>query len=296
VKEREEQQEEERREKEKMAVEKMKELEGRLKGLEIAVTGSKGSTEGEERGRHIGEMRQRIEEMERMAQEVRSEKECAMEEKVRILEEGLEKEKKDRERLEKERKEDFCKRERLESIKEMERKVSDSMDTLKILNLKFRKASNEKGDLLKEAEGTIKGKVGVQDRSECECILRRSKVYILGKGTGEKIVNGERIFTAPVLLKCGSQIEKERMERMLRRAGVHLAFHWPKELMDFVYDIRRKVDQLGYREDEYHVKVRPFKLDGVPQLRAEVKKIVGRGGSFERVGCWSCPPVDRRLW
>jgi len=29
---------------------------------------------------------------------------------------------------------------------------------------------------------------------------------------------------------------------------------------------------MGYKKDEYYVKVRPFIMDGVPQLRAEVKK------------------------
>jgi len=143
---------------------------------------------------------QRIEEKETLAKEERAVKECAIEEKMRNLEKGLEKEKKDRERCEKERKTYQQMRERMASIKDMEQKVGNSMEGLKILNLKFGKVSAEKGDLLNEAEGIIKGRVGIKDRSECEGILRRSRVYILGKGTDEKIVNGEKICTAPVLV------------------------------------------------------------------------------------------------
>jgi hypothetical protein len=291
--EREKQQEEERNVKERSAEERMIVLEEGLKGLEMVMKGREGSAEGEERRRQLDERIAKIEEKERMA-EGRAEEDCAIKEKVRVLEEGLEKEKKDRERYEKESKEDLLIRERMESIKDMERKVSDSMETLKILNLRFKKVSGEKEELLTEAEGIIKGKVRVKDRIECECILKRSKVYILGKGTEEKTVNGEKIYTVPVLVKCGSQIERERLEKMVKSAGVGSAFHWPKEMLGFVYDVRKKVEQMGYRKDEYFIKVRPFKIDGVPQLRAEVKRMEGRGGSFKRIGCWSCPPADSR--
>ena len=39
---------------------------------------------------------------------------------------------------------------------------------LKILNLRFKNVSKVKEELLKEAEGIIKGKVGEKDRKECE--------------------------------------------------------------------------------------------------------------------------------
>jgi hypothetical protein len=289
-------QEEERIEKEQIADTRMTVLEEGLKGLEKAMKGREGSMEGEERVGQVVERMQRIEEKERMAEEERAVRECEIKEKVRILEEGLEKEKKDQERCEEDRKKDQHMRERMVSVKEMEQKVGDSMESLKILNLRFGKVSAEKGDLLNEAEVIIKGKVGIKDRNECEGILRRSSLYILGKGTEEKTVHGETLCTAPVLVKCCSQAERERLEKMIKSAGVGVAFHWPKEMVDFVYDIRRKVELMGYRKEEYFVKVRPFKVDGVPQLRAEVKKMDGRGGNFERVGCWSCPPADRSLW
>jgi hypothetical protein len=177
----------------------------------------------------------------------------------------------------------------------MERKVIDSMENLKILNLRFKKASDVKVDLLKEAEAIIKGKVGDSERKECEWILRKSRLYILGKGTEEKDLGKERICTAPVLVKCGSQAERERLEGMLRRAGVRVAFHWPREMVEFVDLLRGWVEEMGYRKEDFFVKVRPFKVDGVPQLRAEVKRMGGKEG-FVRAGCWSCPPVNREWW
>jgi hypothetical protein len=156
--------------------------------------------------------------------------------------------------------------------------------------------SKVKEELLKEAEEIIKGKVVDKDRKECEWILRKSKVYILGEGTEEKELGKERICTAPLLVKCGSQVERERLEGMLKSAGVRSAFHWPREMLEFVDEVRGWVEDMGYRKDEYFIKVRPFKVEGVPQLRAEVKRKDGKGGGFRKVSNWSCPPLNRNLW
>jgi hypothetical protein len=66
--------------------------------------------------------------------------------------------------------------------------------------------------------------------------------------------------------------------------------------MEFVDEVRGWVEEMGYRKDEYFIKVRPYKVDGVPQLRAEVKRKDGKGGGFRKVSGWSCPPLDRKLW
>jgi hypothetical protein len=167
---------------------------------------------------------------------------------------------------------------------------------VKILNLRFENISKVKEELLKEAEGIIKGKADEKDRKECEWILRKSRVYVLGEGTVEKEVGKERIYTAPLLIKCGSCSEKERLEGMLKKAGVRVAFHWPREMLEFVEEVRGWVEEMGYMKDVYFTKVRPYKVDGVPQLRAEVRRKDGKGGGFRRVGSWSCPPLDRKLW
>jgi hypothetical protein len=236
------------------------------------------------------------EEREKAEEEERKEKDRVVAEKMRILEEGLEKERKDRAKVEKERTSRERQKEVRESEKEMERRVCQAMEQLKILNLRFRKESEEKGELLKEAVTIIQGKSGEKDRKEVEGILRRSRVFILGKGTEEKVVEGERILTAPVLIHCGSQMEKERLEMLLRSSGVRSSFHWPKEMVEFVSGMRERVERMGYRKEEYFVKVRPSMVGGVLQLRAEVRGMEKRGGRFERVAYWICPPADRRLW
>jgi hypothetical protein len=281
----------ERIEKERAGSERLRAIEIGLKSLEALV---KEKEEADERkGRESAQEEERREELAESGRRTtveREEKERILAEKISKVEEGLDKERSVRMKMEEERRVEREVRERKESIKQMEGKVSDAMANMKILNLRFNKVSKVKEELLKEAEGIIKGKVAENERRECEWILRKSRVYILGEGTEEKEVGKERICTAPLLVKCGSQADKERC------AGVRSAFHWPREMIEFVDEMRGWVEDMGYRKEDHFIKVRPYKVDGVPQLRAEVKRKDGKGGRFRRVSSWSCPPLDRKLW
>jgi hypothetical protein len=286
----------ERMEQEGADRERLSAVEAGLKALEILMMEKDAD---ERKGRECAqeeERREGLSENGRRTAVEREEGERILAEKISKVEEGLERERSVRMRREEERRIEREVRERMESTKQMERKVSDAMEDLKILNLRFKNVSNVKEELLKEAEGIIKGKVAEKDRKECEWILRKSRVYILGQGTEEKELGEERISTAPLLVKCGSQAEKERLEYMLRSAGVRVAFHWPREMLEFVEEMRGWVEEMGYRKDDYFTKVRPYKVDGVPQLRAEVKRKDGKGGGFRKVSSWWCPPLDRKLW
>ncbi len=120
--------------------------------------------------------------------------------------------------MEEERKEKREVRGRMESIKQMECKVNDAMENVKILNLRFKKVSKVKGELLKEAEGIIKGKVVGKDRKECEWILRKSRVYILGDGTEEKEVGKEWMYS--------SSVSEMWITGRERKAGGHVKEPW----------------------------------------------------------------------
>jgi hypothetical protein len=288
--------ENERMEQEVADRERLSAIEAGLKALELSTKEKKTDERKGREGAQEEERREGLSENGRRTTVEREEGERILAEKISKVEEGLERERSVRMRWEEERRMEREVRERTESTKKMERKVSEAMEDVKILNLRFKNVSKEKEELLKEAEGIIKGKVAEKDRKECEWILRKSRVYILGEGTEEKESGEERICTAPLLVKCGSQVEKERLEYMLRSAGVRVAFHWPREMLEFVEEVRGWVEEMGYRKDDYFTKVRPYKVDGVPQLRAEVKRKDGKGGGFRKVSSWWCPPLDRKLW
>jgi hypothetical protein len=132
--------------------ERLSAVEGALKALEMLVEGKEAD---------VRQARERAQEEERTAEVdenrwitagEREERERTLAEKISRVEEGLERERSGRMRLEEERRKEKEAKERMESIKKMESKVNDACENLKILNLRFKKVSDVKVELLKEAE------------------------------------------------------------------------------------------------------------------------------------------------
>jgi hypothetical protein len=181
-----------------------------------------------------------------------------------------------------------------ESEKEMEGKVGGAMEELKILDLDFGKVIVRKEEVVKNALEMIKENMKLQDRKEWDWNVQRSRIFVLGQQTKEKEFEGRKIFTVPILIKCGSAGDKERMEKMIRNAGIRVSVHWPKELLGFVKGIREKVEGMGIGGGNEFVRVRPVKQDGVVLIRADVRR--KEGGRFRWVADWKCPPLNKELW
>ena len=182
----------------------------------------------------------------------------------------------------------------MESKKEMERKMEAAMEQIKILNLDFGRECSDRKTLVEEAIGMIKEKVGIQDREEFGRIMRGTNVSVLGSGTCVKEVEKGKIHTVPVLLTCRCRSEKERLENMFRKAGIIVSFQWPKESMDFVKELRDKVEEMGFEKKTYFTRIRPTVVEGTVYIRADVRK--KDGGSFAKLGYWRTPPLDKAIW
>jgi hypothetical protein len=72
------------------------------------------------------------------------------------------------------------------------------------------------------------------------------RIDILGNSTSTKKVGTGMIHTVPVLISCGCKNVKERLEGIVRRAGLVASFLWSKECMEFVDNIREKVALMGF--------------------------------------------------
>ncbi len=165
-----------------------------------------------------------------------------------------------------------------ESEREMERKLEGAMEQMKILNLDFGRQCTDKRTLVKDAISKIKEKLVDSKKEEFDRIMKGTRVDILGKGTGDKETEKGSIYTVPVLFTCGCRSVKERLEMLMRKSGLTVAFQWPKECMDFVDKICEEVDKMGYGKKEYYTKGRPEMVEGRAFLKAEVKK--KEGGKF----------------
>jgi hypothetical protein len=123
------------------------------------------------------------------------------------------------------------------SEKDMERKLEGAMEQLTILNLDYGRECADKKTLVTEAISQIKEKVAGSDKEECERILKGVRIYILGKSMNMKEIGKGKIHTVPILILCGCKSAKERLEGMVRKAGLVASFQWPKEYMEFVAKI-----------------------------------------------------------
>jgi hypothetical protein len=181
-----------------------------------------------------------------------------------------------------------------ESEKEMEGKLGVTMEELKILDLDFGKVIDQREEIVKRALEKVKENMRLQDRKEWDWSVSRSRIYVLGQQTKEKEFEGKKIFTVPILIKCGSVGDKERMERLVRNAGIRVSVHWPKEMLGYVKGIREKMEGMGHGGREEFVRVRPVRQDGILLIRADVRK--KEGGKFRWVADWKCPPLNKELW
>jgi hypothetical protein len=259
------------------------------------------------------ERNKKFEDMERQAEKDRSEQDKVWKrvaDRLMKVEERLEQASKEREQiggrlLELERTEEDHRKEEAErtmqrqkvvmakeSEKEMEGKVGVAMEELKILDLDFGKVIVKREE--KDTLEMIKENVKLQDRKEWDWNVQRSRIYVLGHQTKEKEFEGRKIFTVPILIKCGSVGDKESMEKLIRNAGIRVSVHWPKELLGYVKGIREKVEGMGNGGSNEFVRIRPVKQDGVVLIRADVRK--KEGGRFRWVADWKCPPLNKELW
>jgi small-conductance mechanosensitive channel len=261
---------------------------------EMAGRMNKDRKETEKETARLTENIETLEEILLEERKVREDENRKIKDRIKGMEEELRKERKNRELLEKEMEMDTKVKEVMGSEKAMERKVEAAMEQMKILDLDFGRECNERKQLVKDAVKNIKGKISSQDREECDRIFKGTKVYILGGSTSRKQTRTGDIHTVPVLLACLCRSDRERLEKILRKAGLHVSFQWPKEILEFVNDIREEIEKMGYERKAFFTRLRPTLVDGRVYIRAECRK--KEGGKFEQLACWRLPPLDRDKW
>jgi hypothetical protein len=181
-----------------------------------------------------------------------------------------------------------------DSEKDMEKKLEEAMEQVKILNLNFGKECAERKTLVKDAISLLKEKVTKNDKEEFEKIVKGARIDVLGKSTIMKESGKGRIHTVPILITCGCKNAKERLEVIVKKAGLVASMQWPKECMEFVDKIREKVETMGFDKKEYYTRIRPVLTDGRVLLRVDTKR--KEGGTFKGLAYWRAPPRDKEYW
>jgi len=182
-----------------------------------------------------------------------------------------------------------------ESVREMERKVTESMNMIKVMNIDIGRVTEDKREIVRRTLEVTRSYVEDKDKGWFDNVIRRTRVIILGKGTRRSDRGGTSEFCVPTLFQCRNRVDCENLEDMLRGAGYHPTFHWPSEMMEFIWGVKDVVRKTGVDEKVNFFKVRPEIREGKVQVKVEVKAKEG-GVRFTLKGVWGCPPVHRYLW
>jgi hypothetical protein len=121
---------------------------------------------------------------------------------------------------------------------------------VKILNLDFGKECVERKTLVNEAISLIKEKVMENDNEDFDKIMKGARIYILVKSM---ITKDTYRHTVLMLFTCGCKNVKEKLEVIVRKAGLVTSFQWPKECMEFLEKIHEKVETMGFGKKEYYI-------------------------------------------
>jgi len=182
-----------------------------------------------------------------------------------------------------------------ESVKEMERKVSEAMCMIKVMNIDIGRETQDKREIVRRTLEVTRSYVADRDKGWFDSVIKKTRVIILGKGTRRWDRGGTSEYCVPTLFQCRNRGDCESLEEILRGAGYHPTFHWPSEMLEFIWGVKDVVRKTGVDEKVNFFKVRPEIRDGRVQVKLEVKAKEG-GVRFTLKGIWGCPPVHRHLW
>ena len=79
------------------------------------------------------------------------------------------------------------------------------------------------------------------------------------------------------------------MEDVWRQSGVYPTFHWNREMMGLVKDMRAALKD-RYDEEKYYIRIRPDEREGKWKIKADVKLKEGTG-RFAPGATWEVPPM-----
>jgi hypothetical protein len=222
-----------REESDKRREERLKVLEDRIVdkvlGEKVRMLGGKIEKERKDREEDTKVLKEKIRKIEkRLEEEVqRTEKEGLERQKIiDRVEADVIRDRRERQEYERKREDFEDQQVTMESRKEMERKMKAAIEQIKILNLDFGRECSDRKTLVEEATRMVKEKVRAADKEEFGRIMSGTRISVLGNGTSIKEVEKVKIHTVPFLLTCMCRSEKERLESMVRKAGISTSFQW----------------------------------------------------------------------
>ena len=178
------------------------------------------------------------------------------------------------------------------SQKEMAAKMEQATHQVKVMDVDFERNIEEQKEMVRVAKLRLTAKVKAEDQPKFTELVSKAGVQVLARKTAKRKArdSGEEIWTAPVVMTIPERNERWEMENLLRRNKIFPSFHWPKDFLGPLKQMREELKKKIDEEDTY-IRIRPAFSDGKWKIRAESKPKEGNA-KFAHAASWEMPPVD----
>jgi hypothetical protein len=180
----------------------------------------------------------------------------------------------------------------VDSRKEMTEKIKISAKQFKIFDVDFKGEITDRKELLAAAKKGVYDSISESRRAKYEELVRAATVQVLARSTTKRKIrdSDNEVWTAPILFTVDDRETRWELEDTLRSNGVFPNFHWDKEMLDNVKEMRSRVAK-EYPEDRFMIRIRPEERAGTWQIKADVRPREGKE-RFRLGATWPVPPLD----
>ena len=157
------------------------------------------------------------------------------------------------------------------ACKEAEGKLGHAAKQCKLLEVGVGSCITDRKQLHDAARKQIREQVRADLRAAYDAKVARAVVAVVAKAPLKRTISGKETWTVPVLFTSTDRDSKWELEEILRKSNMHPTYHWPKEFLDPVKELRQVVVDMGVDPGSNYIRIRPEDKDGTWKLRADVK-------------------------
>jgi hypothetical protein len=177
------------------------------------------------------------------------------------------------------------------SRKEMTERVTIASKQFKVMDLDFGKESADRKELMAIAKEKLWDKIRSDKKARYEELVKKASLQVLARSTAKRKQQGseQEIWTAPILYSVEDRDTRWELEDLLRSSNVYPTFHWNREMVGVVKEMRNSLKE-RYTEEKHFIRIRPEERDGRWRIKADIKPREGEG-RFRLGATWEIPPM-----
>ncbi len=177
------------------------------------------------------------------------------------------------------------------ACKEAETKLAVAAKQCKIPDINVGSCLTDRKQLVDAAKAKLRESIRDDLKAKYDAKMARATAAVIARASQKRAFANGEAWVAPMLITAQDKETRWEVEEILRKSNIHPAFHWPKELIEPVKELRKVVTEMGFNQDQHYIRIRPEEKDGSWKIRADTKAKEGNG-RFSPVARWAVPPLE----